>query len=194
MNRSITQTVLSLIAVLTLNFPAMAKVQPSPINQDSSVPWSKVTEDSFEGKIVYDKDFGGFGESYAIVSSWSKQAIRLSYFWQIKEVDYYKQVKRTRSVWRNNKYEEEVYWDREPVYKYSWKSKNPEYIMFSINGQLYEYQGGKISDDLMSALANAPSTNLKIRLVWSDGSTTDATIGSGTVNAWKTIYQMNSQE
>lgn len=189
MNKMISQTIISLVLLLGLNFPVMAKVQPSPVNQDASVPWSKVTNDDFEGKIVYDKDFGGFGEGYAVVSSWSNQAIRLSYYWQVREVEYYKDVRRTRSVWRNNRYEEEVYWEQEPVYKYFWKSKSPEYIIFSINGQLYEYHGGVVADDLKSALVNVPSGNLKIRLVWSGGSTTDAIVGSGTVNAWKAIYQ-----
>lgn len=188
MNKLFTQIILILILVSSDIFPVQAKVQPSPVNQDSSVSWSKVTDDPFEGKIVYDKDFDGFG-SAAIVSSWSKQGIRLSYFWQEKKVDYYRQVQKTRTVKRNNRNEEETYWESEPVYKTVSHSKNPESIMLSINGQVYTYEGGVISEELASVLANAPAKNVKIRISWSDGSTTDSTIGSGTVKAWKQIYQ-----
>lgn len=189
MNKLFTPILIIFVVTFCGVFPVEAKVQPSPVNQDSSVPWSKITDDPFEGKIVYDKDFDGFGGSHAVVSSWSSQAIRITYFWQEKKVDYYKQVKRTRTVQRNNRNEEEVYWETEPVYKTDWLNKNPETIIFSLNGKIYNYEGGKISDELATALANAPNGNMKIRLVWSDGSTTDTTIGSGTVKAFKTIYQ-----
>jgi hypothetical protein len=169
--------------------PVYAKVQPSPVNQDSSVSWSKVTKDAFEGKIVYDKDFEEFGGN-AIVSSWSPQAIRLTYFRQEREIDYYRQVQKTRTVRRNNKDQQETYWESEPVYKYNTYTKTPESMMFSIKGEIYTYEGGKVSESLASALANAPNENMTIRLVWEDGSTTDTTIGSGTVRAWKEIYQL----
>jgi len=188
MNKLFTQIIFTLVIFFHGIFPVEAKIQPSPVNQDSSVPWSKVIEDNFEGKIVYDKNFDGFGQS-AIVSSWSKQAIRLTSFWQEKKIDYYRQVQRTRTVRRNNKNVEEVYWESEPVYKTVWYTKNPESIMFSIRGQVYTYEGGKISEELVSALAHAPEGNVTIRLVWEDGSTTDTVIGSGTVKAWKTIYE-----
>lgn len=186
MNKLFNQFFITSFMVFSVVYSVEAKIQPSPVNQDSSVPWSKVIDDPFDGKIIYDKDFN---DNYAIVSSWSNQSIRLTYFWQEKKLDYYKQVRRTKTVTRNNRTEEEVYWESEPVYQTYWLTRNPETIMFSINGEIYHYQGGIISNDLVKALANAPDGNMKIRLVWSDQSTTDSVIGSGTVKAWKSIYQ-----
>ncbi len=171
--------------LLATTSPANATIPPSPVHQDSPVPWSKVVEDPFDGKIVYDKDFG---EGYAIVSSWSKQGVRLSYFWTERQLDYYRRVQRTRKVKRDNQWQEEVYWDQEPVYKYIRKRKSPEKILFAIGGKIYEYEGGVVSDELARALISLPDQKLLVRLVWADGSTTDFYIGSATVRAWKSIY------
>ncbi|MGY6529481.1 MAG: hypothetical protein ACXITR_06080 [Cyanobacterium sp.] len=165
---------------------AQAQIKPSPINQDSRVPWSQVINDPFDGNIVYDKDFSS---NHATVSSWTRDYIRLSYFRREQEITSYRNVRRTRKVWQKDKYVEEVYWDREPVYRNYWVSNSPQQILFSIHGVVYRYDGNRVSDELASALANAPEGNMRIRLIWEDESTQDVMIGGGTVGTWKQIYR-----
>ncbi|WP_069792011.1 hypothetical protein A5482_009200 [Cyanobacterium sp. IPPAS B-1200] len=176
---------LALTLTTLVGISAQAQILPSPINQNSRVPWSEVVEDPFDGNIVYDKDFGS---NHATVSSWAKDSIRLSYFRREQEITSYRNVRRTRKVWRKDRYIEEVYWETEPVYRSYWVSNTPKQILFSINGVVYRYDGEVVSDELASALANAPEGNMRIRLVWEDQRTQDVMIGGGTVRAWQQIF------
>ncbi|MBE9222195.1 hypothetical protein IQ215_05740 [Cyanobacterium stanieri LEGE 03274] len=179
--------ILPLVVILTnlASISAQAQITPSPVNQDSRVPWSEVVNDPFDGKIVYDKDFGS---NHATVSSWTRNYIKLSYFQREQEIVSYRNVRRTRQVWRKDKYVEEVYWEREPIYRSYWLSDSPEQILFAIDGVVYRYDGDVVSDELASALANAPEGNMRIRLVWQNQRTQDVMIGGGTVKAWKEVY------
>ncbi|AFZ47002.1 hypothetical protein Cyast_1033 [Cyanobacterium stanieri PCC 7202] len=176
---------LALLLTSFSNISVQAQINPSPVNQDSRVPWSEVVEDPFDGNIVYDKDFGS---NHATVSSWTRNDIRLSYFQREQEIVSYRNVRRTRRVWRKDRYVEEVYWDTEPVYRSYWVSNSPEQILFAIDGVVYRYDGGSVPDELASALAHAPEGNMRIRLVWQNQRTQDVMIGGGTVKAWKTIF------
>ncbi|MCY7277723.1 MAG: hypothetical protein LH702_29290 [Phormidesmis sp. CAN_BIN44] len=61
--------------------------------------------------------------------------------------------------------------------------------MFAIAGKIYTYESGSVSPELALALSNAPTTkNMRIRLEWQDGKTTDVEIGKGSVGAWRTIF------
>ena len=171
---------------LTIATGAAALVQPAAVNENSRVEWSQVISDPFDGQIVYDKNFS---DRFACVSSWAKSGIRVTYFEYWQELVGYTTVWRSRTVTRYGKNRYESYPTREPIYQKRSRQKTPDKIMLSINGQVYNYEGGAVSPDLATALTNAPKVNVPIRLVWADGSTADSVIGTRTVEAWKTIFQ-----
>lgn len=163
-------------------------VAPAPIDQDARVVWSEVVEDPFDGPIVYDKDFNPSNRS-AYVSSWSEQAIRMTYTWYEQRIVGYQTVWRTRDVYVNGEKRQETYPEQEPIYESYEHSRSPQKILFSIDGEIYTYEEGPVSRELAAALIKAPLADLTIRLVWPNGGTDDITIGRGTVRAWRKIYQ-----
>ncbi len=162
-------------------------VQPAPISGNARVEWSKVINDPFDGKIVYDKNFT---DDFEFVSSWSKSEIRATYTQFRSEFVGYRTIWRTRTYYdKHGKRRYDRYPDQEPIYRrYSIKS-TPEAIKFAINGQIYTYKEGPVSPELAKALASAPLQNMVIRLIWSDGRIQDMEIGRGTVEAWRTIFR-----
>jgi hypothetical protein len=79
--------------------------------------------------------------------------------------------------------------DVEPIYNYYLTESVPNSISLAIAGKIYTYTDGPVSPELATALANAPSGNIAIRLIWDDGKTKDTEIGKETVKAWKTVFQ-----
>lgn len=169
--------------------PAAFAVQPAPVGSNANVEWSRVVENPFDGKIVYDKHFTN---DFAFVTSWSQSGIRATY------TEYRSEFVGYRTIWRTSTYHDKRgrkrysrYADQEPIYRRYSINSIPSSLQFAIAGQVFTYEGGAVSPDLAAALASAPVGNMPIRVVWSDGRTRDMEIGRGTVNAWKTIYQFH---
>lgn len=186
MNRVLLKLSLGLFLAIACASVARADVQPAAVDQYAKVDWSKVVADPFDGTIVYDKNFS---DEYAYVSSWSRSGIRFTYTRYWKEQTGYKTVWRTRQVTINGKKRDETYPEQDPVYETRSRSQAPEKILLAINGQVYPYEGGNVSPELASALANAPVANVRVRLQFANGQTKDTEIGKATVTAWKSIFR-----
>lgn len=187
---------LGLSFVVSVACPALA-VQPAPIGANDKVSWSRVVENPFDGKIVYDRNYTN---DFVFVSSWSKSGIRATYT-QLNavlvgyEYDYYPGYGRSgygfgrygfgRYRWRDF----DFFPSPTPIYRVQATESVPESIQLAINGTVYTYQSGPVSAELAAALASAPLQNMVIRLVWPDGTTKDMTIGKGTVEAWRSVFQ-----
>lgn len=57
--------------------------------------------------------------------------------------------------------------------------------VFRLEGKSSQFQ---VNRELATALKNAPTQNISIRLITASGETIDSQIGKGTVEAWKAIY------
>lgn len=57
--------------------------------------------------------------------------------------------------------------------------------IFRLEGQSSRFQ---VNRELATALKNAPTQNISIRLITESGETVDSQIGKGTVQGWKVIY------
>lgn len=173
--------------------PALA-VEPPSITASDNVAWSKVVESPFDGKIVYDRNYQG---GAVFVSSWAKSGIRATYTQASDTLVGYDRGSRGVGLGfgfgrRSRGFGLGLgfgFPDSEPVYQRSLVNSVPDSISLAINGRIYTYQNGPVSPELAAALSSAPRQNLKVRLVWKDGSTRDTEIGRGTVQAWKTIFQ-----
>ncbi|PZO41087.1 MAG: hypothetical protein DCF19_10095 [Pseudanabaena frigida] len=172
--------------LLAIMPPCAFAVSPASVNQDANVPWSSVIENPFDGKLVYDKHFT---DDFAFVTSWSMQGIKATYTQYWSEVVGYRNIRKTRRVWHNDRYIDERYFDREPIRERRSRSQSPKALLFAVNGEIYTYTNGEVEPELAAILANAPAGNMTIRAVWRDDSTTDLPIGAGTVEAWKTIFK-----
>lgn len=174
--------------------PAAVAVQPAPVQLNSKVQWSKVVDDPFDGTVVYDRHYTN---DFAFVSSWSQQGIRATYTEFNSELVGYRTTWDTPSLCYGYGRRCRYRWFepdpiREPIYRRWSTDRTPESILFAIHGQRYTYEAGPVSPELAAALASAPAGNMRIRLVWSDGGTTDVEIGKGTVAAWKTLFNRPS--
>lgn len=173
--------------------PALA-LQPASVRANDSVAWSKVVENPFDGKVVYDRNSQG---GSIIISSWAKSGIRATYL-QKDSVPVAEQPSsgfglgfglgfgRGRGFGRGFGLFANT---AVPVYQQSLVGSVPDSLNIAINGKVYTYTDGAVSPELSAALASAPSQNVKVRLVWKDGRTQDTEIGKGTVDAWKTIFR-----
>ncbi|MBW4421108.1 MAG: hypothetical protein KME13_18035 [Myxacorys californica WJT36-NPBG1] len=175
-------------------------VQSAPITENSKVKWSQVIEDPFDGAVVYDKHFAN---NFTFVSSWSKQGIRATYTqkksiltgyrtaWVTQWVPEYnckRKTERKKDDDCKHKQRLESYPTQEPVFQTFYTDHVPRTILFAIAGKIYTYESGSVAPELASALPAAPNENMRIRLEWQDGRTTDMEIGKGTVRAWRTIF------
>jgi hypothetical protein len=94
---------------------AASAVQPAPISSGDKVEWSKVVENPFDGKIVYDKNFN---DEFVFVSSWSTNGIRATYTQLKSELVGYETVWHTRTYHdRKGRRVFERYPHQEPIYR-----------------------------------------------------------------------------
>ncbi len=168
---------LGLSFIVSAASPALA-LQPASISANANVAWSRVVDNPFDGKVVYDRNYKN---DYVLVSSWSKSGIRATYT----------QIGTTLIGYARPLYGFRLgfFPDREPIYQTSLIEAVPSSMTIAINGKLYTYENGPVSPELAAALAGATPGNVKIRLVWRDGVTKDTEIGRSTVEAWKAIFQ-----
>ncbi|TYQ23679.1 hypothetical protein [Pseudanabaena sp. UWO310] len=181
--------VLGISSLLFTLTPSAYAVTPASVNQDAGVAWSSIVENPFDGKIVYDKHFS---DDFAFVTSWSKQGINATYTEYWSEVVGYRRVWKTRSVRRDDHYIDERYSDREAITEKRSRSRSPKSLQFSYQGKIYTYNSGAVDPELSAILANFPAGNTTIRAIWNNDQTSDFPIGSGTVEAWKTIFKTDS--
>lgn len=176
---------LALSFALSTVSPALA-VQPTSIGANDNVTWSKVTENPFDGKVVYDRNYQN---GAAIVSSWSKSGIRVTYIQKDSAlVGYQPSVGFGLGIGFGHHFG--LFGNTAaPIYRQSSTGSVPDSLSLAINGKVYTYTSGAVSPELSAALVSASSENVKVRLVWKDGSTKDTEIGKGTVEAWKTIFR-----
>jgi hypothetical protein len=168
-------------------------VQPVAINANDNVDWSKVVENPFDGRVVYDRNYN---RDFVLVSSWSRNGIRATYSVLQSSVVGYQGYGYPRFGFGFGRgyrhfggFGLGLFAPAEPVYQNYLVAAAPDSITFSINGRSYTYENGPVSPELAAALASAPSKNMLIRLAWKNGDTRDVEIGRGTVNAWKQIFQ-----
>ncbi|XHX76930.1 MAG: hypothetical protein RBJ76_21190 [Stenomitos frigidus ULC029] len=173
--------------------PALA-VAPAAVDAGDNVAWSKVVENPFDGKIVYDRNYKS---GFVFVSSWSKNGIGVTYnrigsrlIGYSTGVGYsgfgFGHYRRGLGLGLG------LFSGADPVYNYYLTESVPDSISLAIGGKIYNYTDGPVSPELAAALANAPSGNIAIRLLWNDGRTKDTEIGKDTVKAWKTVFQPSS--
>ncbi|MBW4470355.1 MAG: hypothetical protein KME45_08100 [Stenomitos rutilans HA7619-LM2] len=170
--------------------PALA-VQPATVDASDNVAWSKVVENPFDGKIVYDRNYN---RGFVFVSSWSKNGIGVTYNRVGSRLIGYDAGfgysgfgfgHRSRGFGLGLG----LFSSGDPVYRYYLTESVPDSISLAIGGKVYTYTSGPVLPELATALATAPSGNIAIRLIWNDGKTKDTEIGKDTVKAWKTIFQ-----
>ena len=160
-------------------------VPPVSIDQHADVPWSSLTSNPFDGKLVYDKHFD---DHFAFVTMWSRSGIKATYTSYWRERVGWRYVWRTRHVWVDGKRVEERYRDREDIYERRTSQRIPKALMFAIHGKIYRYESGEVPPDLAQALATAPPGNMIIRVVWDNDQTWDTPIGEGTVATWRAVF------
>jgi hypothetical protein len=175
---------LSLCGML-VSKPAHA-VQLAAVNQNSDVTWSKTVQDVFDGTIVYDKHFT---DNFAFVTSWTKGGIHATHTTYSTEMRGYRTVWQEQGRWDRGQYVIERYPIQQPIYERVAFDRPVKTLMFAISGQIYAYEDGRVDPNLAAALANAPAGSMNIRAVFRNGETQDLPIGSGTVEAWKTIFR-----
>lgn len=170
--------------------PALA-VAPASVDAGDNVAWSKVVENPFDGKVVYDRNYKS---GFVFVSSWSKNGIGVTYN-RIGSRFIGYDTGFGYSGFGFGRYRKGfglglgLFSDVEPVYNYYLTESVPNSLSLAISGKIYTYTDGPVSPELAAALANAPSGNIAIRLIWDDGRTKDTEIGKDTVKAWKTVFQ-----
>ena len=170
-------------------------VEPATINEKSSVNWSSLINDEFDGLIVYDKHFV---DDYSIVSSWSKQAIQITVSKELSKLTGYRRVRSSKTS-KDTKISRDRDRDRdndrctceeEPIYTQYTQNYQVSSFMISINSRSYKYDQGSVPLQLAQALANAPiNKNVRIRILTDDGFTVNSEIGAGTVKAWRQIFR-----
>ncbi|MFN6571798.1 hypothetical protein [Dendronalium sp. ChiSLP03b] len=171
------------IAQASSNLPVVKSAGLSP---DMDVPWSKPVRivDPFEGEFVgvFDRNTLG-GRLYRegskqIISLWTRSSIRVL-------------------VTINSAQAESFFYTAGRVYP------RPDYLKFvttrkvtklllKVGQQVFQLDGSggtfAVSNELATALKNAPDQNLDIRLLLEGGQTVDSEIGKGTVKAWRSVY------
>ena len=165
--------------------PALA-VPPATVDANDNVAWSKVIENPFDGRIVYDRNYKA---GFVFVSSWSKSGIGVTYNRVGSRLIGYEggfgHYRRGFGFGFGFGLSSEA----EPVYRYYITESVPDSISLAIASKIYTYTGGPVPLELATALANAPPGNIMIRLLWNDGRTKDTEIGKDTVKAWKSVFQ-----
>ena len=176
--------------LISFTSPAFA-VTPASVNANDTVAWSKVVENPFDGKIIYDRNYKA---DFVFVSSWSKNGIGVTYT-QVKTtvIDYgYRRRGFGLGFGRFGRFGRfggfGEFSNDAPVYQRFATENVPDSISLAIGGKVYTYQNGPVSPELAAALASAPPENVKIRLIWQDGRTKDTEVGKDMVRAWRTVF------
>ena len=162
----------------------LAIVDSAALGTNRNLPWSEPVQidDPFEGSFIGVFDRHSFFERFLninarieVQSLWSQDFIRVLSV--VRDRDCLSQsigVITDRSCTEFN------------------NSRNITELFIKIDDEVFQIAGQgstfPVSNELAEALQNAPEMNIDIRLVTESGETIDSEIGTGTVEAWKTVY------
>ncbi|WP_375512511.1 hypothetical protein [uncultured Nostoc sp.] len=161
-------------------------VKSAGLSPDMDVPWSKPVRivDPFEGQFlgVFDRNsLGGYlfrEGSKQVISLWTPSSIRLL-------------VTVNSDQARSSFYTAGRVYPR-PDYLRFVTTKKVDKLLLKVREKVFQLDGSTgtfaVSQELATALKNAPDENLDIRLVLEGGQTVDSEIGKDTVKAWRNIY------
>lgn len=144
---------------------------------DADVPWSEpiIIKDDFDGDYlaVLDRNFSGSvfwaGQESGVVSNWSQRYIRVIAY----------KVTQSCGLFSCG--------DNEMVLETKTLDIKVGDKVFKLTGENGNFP---VSEELATALRNAPFGEAKIRITLEEsGATIDSDIGKDTVKAWKTVYQ-----
>ncbi|MBE9168470.1 hypothetical protein IQ238_13430 [Pleurocapsales cyanobacterium LEGE 06147] len=163
-------------------------VDSTALGTQMNVPWSQPVKivDPFEGDSVgiFDRHYfyrnflNNYNTRFEVVSLWQPDSIRLLLTYGerdcfLRNYSFSLSTPITRCVTATN-------------------PQNVNELFIKVGEQVFRLSGKnstfKVSDELATALKNAPAENVGIRLVAEGGAEVDSVIGEKTVEAWKTIY------
>lgn len=178
--------VLSLLAVSTLSAPAFSQVSEIDVSKIPTInnsdwrtpskfapPWSTpvLVNDEFEGSYlsVYDHNFQKVGGLFGLGS---KEENGMTSEWSPKRVRVYSYIMNDGGT----------------------TIKETSKLIIKVGGKMYTLTGEKgnfvVTPELAYALKTAPMEVAKIRIQYADsGIEVTSDIGTGTVTAWRTVYQ-----
>ncbi|WP_242053674.1 hypothetical protein [Nostoc sp. FACHB-888] len=161
-------------------------VKSAGLSPDINVPWSKTVRivDPFEGEFigVFDRNsLGGYlyrEGSKQVLSLWTPSSIRVLVTVNSGEA-------------RSSFYTAGRVYPRLDFIRFV-TTKKVDKLLLKVREKVFQLDGSTgtfaVSQELATALKNAPDENLNIRLVLEGGQTVDSEIGKGTVKAWRNIY------
>ncbi|MHC0066808.1 hypothetical protein ACWATR_28495 [Nostoc sp. UIC 10890] len=161
-------------------------VKSAGLSPDMNVPWSKPVRivDPFEGEFlgVFDRNsLGGYlyrEGSKQVISLWTPSSIRVL-------------------ITVNSGQASSYFYTAGHVYPTTdflgfATTKKVDKLLLKVREKVFQLDGSTgtfaVSQELATALKNAPDENLDIRLVLEGGQTVDSEIGKETVKAWRSIY------
>ena len=161
-------------------------VKSAGLSPDMDVPWSKPVRiiDPFEGELVgvFDRNsLGGYlyrEDSKQVISLWTPSSIRVLVTVNLDQA-------------RSSFYTAGRVYPR-PDYRRFVTTNKVDKLLLKVREKVFQLDGSTgtfaVSQELATALKNAPDENLDIRLVLEGGQTVDSEIGKETVKAWRNIY------
>jgi hypothetical protein len=174
------------VATLAQASSDLPVVKSAGLSPDINVPWSKTVRivDPFEGEFigVFDRNsLGGYlyrEGSKQVLSLWTPLSIRVLVTVNSGEA-------------RSSFYTAGRVYPRPDFIRFV-TTKKVDKLLLKVREKVFQLDGSTgtfaVSQELATALKNAPDENLNIRLVLEGGQTVDSEIGKGTVKAWRNIY------
>ncbi|MEH2239760.1 hypothetical protein [Nostoc sp.] len=174
------------VASLAQALSDLPVVKSAGLSPDMDVPWSKPVRivDPFEGEFlgVFDRNsLGGYlyrEDSKQVISLWTLSSIRVLVTVNLDQA-------------RSSFYTAGRVYPR-PDYRRFVTTKKVDKLLLKVRQKVFQLDGSTgtfaVSQELATALKNAPDKNLDIRLVLEGGQTVDSEIGKETVKAWRNIY------
>ncbi|MEJ6484654.1 hypothetical protein N0Y54_25615 [Nostoc punctiforme UO1] len=161
-------------------------VKSAGLSPDMDVPWSKAVRivDPFEGEFlgVFDRNsLGGYlyrEGSKQVISLWTPSSIRV--------------LVTVNSGQATSFFYTAGYVYPRPDFIRFVTTKKVDKILLKVREKVFKLDGSigsfAVSQELATALKNAPDENLNIRLILEGGQTVDSEIGKGTVKGWRSVY------
>ena len=173
----------SAVAAIAADLPV---VKSAALGTSRNPPWSKPVQvsDPFEGSFVavfdrnyFYKEILNTNARVEIQSIWSRQSVR--FLLTASDRDCLRGLNYSNRFLGSNCSE-------------LIGSKNIIELFVKVGDRVFQVPGQNskfpVSNDLATALQNAPNGNVRIRLTTESGGTVDSEIGKGTVKAWRTVY------
>ncbi|MEH2248521.1 hypothetical protein [Nostoc sp.] len=161
-------------------------VKSAGLSPDMDVPWSKPVRivDPFEGQFlgVFDRNsLGGYlyrEDSKQVISLWTPSSIRVLVTVNLDQAS-------------SSFYTAGRVYPRGDYHRFV-TTKKVDKLLLKVREKIFQLNGSTgtfaVSQELATALKNAPDENLDIRLVLEGGQTVDSEIGKETVKSWRKIY------